>query len=194
MAEPTEVYGEYKVLPNEGSLLIGMSASSILGLLFLGAAGWWKGISVLLSGVFVVCFYQLYWPRPIIRANREGLYLSIGTFGRPFHVPWERVNGVVLTKVWSLAGVDSYSHPTDALGFVIQQDDAFKLPSVRWNAAGNEIDDDPFKRTSLRLNAAGDDIGNVHSDISFDKSMIQGDVKTWAAKLEALRKDIRGLS
>ena len=83
MAEPTEMYGEYKVLPNEGSLLIGMSASAILGLLFLGAAGWWKGISVLLAGVFVVCFYQLYWPRLIIRANREGLYLSIGTFGRP---------------------------------------------------------------------------------------------------------------
>jgi hypothetical protein len=101
--------------------------------------------------------------------------LSIGTFGRPFYVPWERVNGVVLTKVWSLAGPDSYSQPTDALGFVIQQDDAFKLPSVRWNAAG-------------------DDIGEVHSDIGFDKSMIQGDVKTWVAKLEAFRKDIRALS
>jgi hypothetical protein len=174
MAEPTEMYGEYKVLPNGGSLLIGMLASAILGLSFLGAAGWWKGISVLLSGVFVVCFYQLYWPRPIIRANREGLYLSIGTLGRPFYVPWERVNGVVLTKVWSLAGPDSYSHPTDALGFVIQQDDAFRLPSVRWNAAG--------------------DTGEVHSDISFDKGMIQGDVKTWVAKLEAFRKDIRGLS
>jgi len=175
MAEPTEMYGEYKVMPNQLSLLIGMSASAILGLGFLGAAGWWKMIAVLLAAVFVVCFYQLYWPRPIIRANREGLYLSIGTFGQPFYVPWERVNSIVLTKVWSLAGPDTYSHPRDALGFVIQQDGSFKLPSVRWNAAG-------------------DDIGEAHSDISFEKSMIQGDVKTWVAKLEAFRKSVRGLS
>jgi hypothetical protein len=46
----------------------------------------------------------------------------------------------------------------------------------------------------VRWNAAGDDTGEVHSDISFDKSMIQGDVKTWVAKLEAFRKDIRALS
>ena len=175
MAEQPDMYGECKVMPNERSLLIGMTASAVLGFGFLEAPGWWKAIAVLLSAVFLVCFYQLFWPRPIIRANREGLYLGIGTFGSPCYVPWERVNGVVLTKVWSLAGPNSYSRPTDALGFVIQQDDAFKLPRVRWNAAG-------------------DDIGEVHSDISFDKSMIQGDVKTWVAKLEAFRKGIRGLS
>ena len=64
---------------------------------------------------------------------------------------------------------------------------------MRWNVAGDQISDDAFKLTSLRLNAAADH-GEVHSDISFDKSMIHGDVKTWAAKLEAFRKDIRALS
>jgi len=174
MAEQPDMYGEYKVLPNEGSLLIGMIASGVLGFGFLAAPGWWKMIAVLLAAVFVVCFYQLYWPRPIIRANREGLYLGIGTFGSPFYVPWDRVNGVVLTKVMSLPGPNG-GRPRDALGFVIRQDGSFRLPAVRWNAAG-------------------DDIGEVHSDISFETSMIQGDVKTWVDRLEAVRKDVRGLS
>lgn len=174
MPKPYNTSDEYKVMPNQVSLLIGITASGVLAVMFAGTAGWWRGIAVLLAGVFLVCFYQLFWPRPIIRANREGLYLSIGTFGSCFYVPWERVNGVVATQVWSPAGPD-FSSPRDALGFVIRQDDSFRLPRVRWNAAG-------------------DDIGGVHSDINFEKSMIEGDVKTWVAQLEAFRKNVRGLS
>jgi hypothetical protein len=172
MAQPDEVYHGYTVNPNENSLLLGLAASGVLMLGFLGAPGAWRLIGVLLFLVFIICLFQIFRPNPIVRATREGLYLGIGTFGRSFYVPWERVDAVVLAEVAPF-GPDA-SGTRDALGFVIRQDDGFRLPAIRWNCAC-------------------DDLNGTPSDVRFESSMIQGDVKTWVRKLEAFRKDVRHL-
>jgi hypothetical protein len=172
MAQPDEMYDGYTVLPNESSLLIGLLASGVLMLGFLGAPGAWRLIAALLFLVFAVCLFQIFRPTPIVRATRQGLFLGIGTFGRSFYVPWERVDAVVLAEVAPF-GPDA-SGTRDALGFVIRQGDGFKLPAVRFNCAGEDVNGTP-------------------SDIRFERGMIQGDVKTWVRKLEAFRKNVRHL-
>ncbi|MGP0017394.1 MAG: hypothetical protein ACLPHP_02400 [Candidatus Sulfotelmatobacter sp.] len=173
MAQPNDTYDGYTVLPNESSLLIGLLASGVLMLAFLGAPGAWRLIGVLLFLVFAVCLLQIFRPTPIVRATRQGLFLSIGTFGRSFYVPWERVDAVILAEVASLPGPNG-TVTRDALGFVIRQGDGFRLPA-------------------LRFNCAGEDLNGTPSDIRFESTMIQGDVKTWVRKLEAFRKDVRHL-
>jgi hypothetical protein len=172
MLKPDEMYDGCTVMPNEGSLLLGMVASGFFTLAFWAAGGAWRWVAVVVLLVFVSCLYHLYWPSPMIRATREGLYLGIGTLGRSFYIPWERVDAVVLTKVPAF-GPESGA-PRDALGFVIHQDDGFKLPTVRWNCAAEDVQGTP-------------------SDVRFESSMIQGDVKTWVSKLEAFRRDVRHL-
>jgi len=171
MAQHDELYDGYSVMPNESSLLIGLLASGVLMLAFLGTSGAWRLIAVLLFLVFMVCLIQMFRPTPIVRATRAGLFLGIGTFGRSFYVPWERVDAVVLAEVIAL-GPDGYHR--DALGFVIRQDDGFRLPAMRWNCSS-------------------DDVNGTPSDIRFESGMIQGDVKTWVRKLEAFRKNVRHL-
>ena len=166
MAEPDEMLDECTVMPNQWSLTVGLIASAILMLGFLGVSRW---IAAFLLVIFLTCLFQIFRPAPIVRATREGLYLSVGTFGRTFCVPWERVDAVVLTKV---VPVGPEARPKDALGFVIRQDDEFKLPAFQWNSSGR-------------------DQGPPHSDVTFSRDMIDGDVKAWVRKLEAFRKCVR---
>ena len=161
---------EYTIMANRGSLTLGLVGSAIF-MLTLRGPGLGRWIGGFMALVFLSCLIHLIWPTPIVRASRDGLYLGIGTFGRSFFVPWERVDEVVLTEVVSMGRESS---PRDAIGFVIQQDDVFKLPTLRWNCAG-------------------EDVGGVHTDVRFESSMIGGDVKAWVQTIEAFRRDVRNL-
>jgi hypothetical protein len=168
------VQDEYRIMANQKSLLLGLVATGFFSMAFLQAGGRWKWVALFLACCCFSCLYNILWPVPMIRATREGLYLGIGKFGRRYCcVPWERVDGVVETKVYPPAGPDNY-YLIDALGFVIRQDEFFKLPRFQWNASGQ-----------------GEDLPK--DAITFSRDMIDGDVKTWAQKLEAFRKSVRHL-
>jgi hypothetical protein len=163
---------EYNVMPNRWSLLLGLVVTGFFFFGFLGP-GWRRLVAAFLAFAFLTCLFNLIWPKPIVRAAQDGLYLGIGTLGRSFfYVPWDRVDAVVLTEVIPLNSENGLHRK--ALGFVIRQDDQFKLPGVKWNVAG-------------------DDVGDVHSDIRFDCSILEGDVATWVQTLEGFRKNMRGL-
>ena len=172
MKESFQTRTEYNVMPNRVSLLVGLVVSAFFFFAFLGP-GWRRVLDALLALVFLSCLFHLLWPTPIVRAAQDGLYLGIGTLGRSFYVPWDHVDAVVLTEVIPL-GAKHSNRPRKALGFVIHQDDLFKLPGVQWNVAG-------------------DDVGDVHSDIRFDSTIFEGDVTTWVQTLESFRRNLRGL-
>jgi hypothetical protein len=169
MAENQEAGGDLRVMPNRWSLIFGVAISGTLLLAFWAQAvpRW---ICAVLGFVFLFCLFHILWPSPLIRATQEGLYLSIGRFGRSFFVSWNRVEGVVLTSVRNFDGIRQ-----DALGFVIIQDDAFKLPV-------------------FRRNSAGCDAGPPYSEVIFQTGIIDGEVQTWVEKLEKFRRDVRHIS
>ena len=170
MTENREAWGELKVMPNRFSLIFGAVGSGVL-LLAFPAQAVSRWVDAFLAIVFVSCVFHILWPSPLILATQEGLYLGISRFGRSFFVPWNQVEGVVLTSVRSV----EQGLPRDALGFVIIQDDAFKLPVLRWNSAGR-------------------DAGPPYSEVIFQTGIIDGDAQTWVEKLEKFRRDVRHIS
>ena len=154
---------DLRVMPNRSSLILGLICSGVF-LVEFWAQGMSRWLDAFLGLVFLSCLFHILRPSPLILATREGLNLGIGTLGRSFFVPWNRVDGVVLTEVRSFRG-----YQNDALGFVILQDEEFKLPALRWNSASP-------------------DAGAPYSDVTFEYSMINGDVNTWVQSSSSFAK------
>lgn len=61
----------------------------------------------------------------------------------------------------------------DALGFQILEDEKIRLPKLKWNAC------------SIAIEAP-------KCDVAFSGNAIQGEVRGWVQRLEALRQQARG--
>jgi len=156
-------------MASQRSLMVGLIGTAVFvpAVFGHGLARWIGAISSL---AFLSCLYHIVRPSPMVLATQEALFVGIGRFGHLFRVPWEHVEGVVLTEV-AVPGPD-FAVRKAALGLVIRQDDGFRLPVVLWNSSGS-------------------DEGPPYSDVTFSTDMIEGNIEAWVEKLEAFRKEMR---
>jgi len=166
-----------RIMANRLTLLLGAVAAAVfgcVGLLLTGLVGAggrsspWVGWPMLAFGaaVLIATVRQLLWPVPVVEVTSRGVRLRIRTpMSRSgfLFVPWSHLRAVIVTQV-----ATPHGGRQDALGFQIAQDEAIRLPDLRWNA-GQPAPEAP------------------QCDVTFAAATISGDVRDWVRKIEQCR-------
>jgi hypothetical protein len=174
-SRPADLPYSVRIMPNRSTLWLGCAASLGLALfLLLGSPasspngsistiGFWSVIGLLLSAAFW-CGFRLLVQLPIIEASELGIAIWFdGPYRRPFFAPWDRVRGVVLTRVRS-----ALPARREALGIELVQDDLFSPPPI---IAGAEL-------------PAAD---AVRADLAWSGRAISGNVRRWVTLLQRMK-------
>jgi hypothetical protein len=161
------------------TLILGLIAAIVfttVGMLLTGiipgsrSQNLWLGWPVLTFSALVLgaTLRQLVWPVALIEVTKRGLRLRVRapmSRGGLLFVPWSHVRSVVLTRVATTRGARA-----PALGLEILQDQAIRLPGLKWNSA----------------QAAPE---APQCDVVFAASMMEGDVAEAVKRIDLYRRE-----